>query len=261
MDGFNDEVLNQEAEFADDQYREHADDLDIAEKMFTKYSNPVDMWDWRQRSAVLMGDLKGKSFLDYGCGMGEEAIYVAKLGTVVTAIDISSVGVEITRKRAEHNDLTDRVTAQIMKGNPTDFPAESFDIVHGLGILHHIGLEESLSEVKRILKPGGTGIFLEPMGSSAMMERLKNWMIACVRDKKKTREVTELEASLRLKDLRKFEKEFSYFRVYPYHLLTRMRVLLPRSLHGPVWKSDYYTLKILPFMRHYAGAAVIHFVK
>lgn len=261
MDGFNDEVLKHEAEFADGQYLEYADDLDISEKMFTKYSNPANMWDWRQRSAVLMGDLTGKSFLDYGCGMGEEAIYAAKLGAIVTAIDISQVGIDITRKRAEHNGLVDRVTAQVMKGNPTEFSAESFDVVHGLGILHHIGLDESLTEIKRILKPGGIGIFLEPMGSSAAVERMKNWMIVKLADKKDTREVTDLEEAIRFKDLMKFSEKFSYFRVYPYHLLTRARVLIPRQLHNLVWKTDHYTLKILPFMRHYAGAAVIHFIK
>ncbi len=261
MNEFDNEILKEEAEFADGQYLGYADDLDISEIMFRRYSHPVDMWDWRQKAAALIGDLEGKSFLDYGCGMGEESVYAAKLGAIVTAIDISPVGIEITQKRAAHNNVSDRITTHLMKGNPTDFPPDTFDIVHGLGILHHIGLDDALPEVERILKPGGAGIFLEPLGNSAAVEWMKYWLSVKLRHVKETTEVTEKEENLRLKDLKKFANEFSHFNVYPYHLIARIKLFFPRRLHQPIWKTDYYTLKLLPFLQHYAGAAVIHFVK
>jgi ubiquinone/menaquinone biosynthesis C-methylase UbiE len=261
MDEFDNDILKQEAEFADGQYQRHADDLDISETMFRKYSHPFDMWDWRQKAASLMGNLEGKSFLDYGCGMGEESVYVAKLGAKVTAIDISPVGIEITQKRAAHNNVSDRITTHVMKGNPTEFPPNTFDIVHGLGILHHVGLDEALPEIKRILKPGGVGIFLEPMGSSAAVEKMKDWMRVKIAQIKKTTEVTEDEENLRLKDLKKYANEFSTFEVYHYHLVARVKLFFPRRLQPFIRKSDYYTLKTLPFLKHYAGAAVIYFAK
>src|SRR5690606_33263595 len=108
---------------------------------------------------------------DFGCGMGEEAVYFARLGAHVTAIDISEVGVEITRRRAAHNGLAGRIDARVMRADPTELPSASFDVVHGLGILHHLDdLEQALREVARLLKPDGMAIFLEPLGNSPMVE-------------------------------------------------------------------------------------------
>ena len=92
--------LAEEAAFADAQYvasvAEHG--LSINPVMFAKYTSPSQMWDWRQRVARIIGDLSGKALLDYGCGQGEEAVYFAKLGAKVSAIDISSAGIAITRE-------------------------------------------------------------------------------------------------------------------------------------------------------------------
>ena len=99
------------------------------------------------------------------------------------------------------------------------------------------------------------------MGSSAAAEWMKYWLRVKLGHVKETREVTEQEENLRLKDLKKFANEFSYFKIYPYFLIARIKLFFPRRLHRPIWKTDYYALKILPFLQHYAGAAVIHFVK
>src|SRR5688500_11171572 len=100
-----DEVLREEAEFANRDYAPYANDLDVNPGMFRKYAAPSDICDWRQLAALLLGDMRGKDLLDYGCGMGEESIYFAKLGAHVTAIDISDVGISTLKKRAAHNKL------------------------------------------------------------------------------------------------------------------------------------------------------------
>jgi 2-polyprenyl-3-methyl-5-hydroxy-6-metoxy-1,4-benzoquinol methylase len=107
----------------------------------------------------MLRPVNGQRLLDLGCGMGKESAYFAKLGASVVAIDISPVGIELTRKRAAHNGVTDRVEAIIMRADQPAFPSGSFGVVHGFGILHHIGLDKGLREVKRLLKPGGRGCF------------------------------------------------------------------------------------------------------
>ena len=42
----------------------------------------------------------------------------------------------------------------------------SFDIAYGSGILHHLNLNKSLNELKRILKKDGKIIFIEPMATN-----------------------------------------------------------------------------------------------
>lgn len=144
-------MLRDEADFANRDYVPYADRLAINRGMFRKYARPTDTWDWRQMGAILLGDLAGKELLDFGCGMGEEAIYFAKLGASVTAIDISEVGVASLKKRAAYHRLD--VRAYEMRCDPTSFPDESFDRIHGMGILHHVGIETALSEVRRLLPP------------------------------------------------------------------------------------------------------------
>lgn len=43
-------------------------------------------------------------------------------------------------------------------------PTASFDLVFGSGILHHLALDVSLKEIRRVLRPGGKAIFFEPRG-------------------------------------------------------------------------------------------------
>jgi 2-polyprenyl-3-methyl-5-hydroxy-6-metoxy-1,4-benzoquinol methylase len=246
--------LRDEAQFSDAGYRAYIDDLDVNPVMFSKYSRPTDPWDWRQFAARLMGDIRGKSLLDFGCGMGEEALYFARLGAQVTAIDISEVGVELTRRRAEHNGLGDMVDARVMRADPTEFPSRSFDIVHGLGILHHLGdLEQALGEIERLLKPDGVAIFLEPLGNSPVVESIKEWLLERI-DKNA---VTEHEENLRIADLERHAALFSSMEIYPYHLLYRIKRFFPQPARDYLRRIDHRVLARFPRLAYYAGAAVI----
>jgi SAM-dependent methyltransferase len=252
-------VIESEAMFADSEYAPHRHELTISQRMFRKYAEPRHWWDWRQFSAHLLGDVKGRSLLDFGCGMGEESIYFAKLGANVTAIDASQVGIEITRERAAYNELADRVNAQVMDATNTTLPQNSFDLVNGLGILHHVGVRAGLMEVKRILKPGGVAVFLEPMGNIRFVEKCKNWLHKKLGKKLNLIKVTEDEENLKMKDILSCEAEFSYLKTYPYRLTYRVRKLCcPTALHSLLERFDYYLLKVFPFLKVFAGAIVVH---
>ncbi|HWN72077.1 MAG TPA: class I SAM-dependent methyltransferase [Haliangium sp.] len=246
--------LRDEALFSDADYRVHMDNLNINPTMLSKYSEPRDRWDWRQFAAMSMGDIEGKSLLDFGCGMGEESIYFARLGAHVTAIDISQVGIEITRRRAEHNGLGDRIDALVMRADPTQLPSESFDLIHGLGILHHLpDLEQALLEIRRLLKPNGTAIFLEPLGNSPVVESIKEWLLERI-DKNA---VTEHEENLRVADLERHAGLFSSMEIHPYHLLYRVKRFFPEPVRDYLRRIDHQVLSRFPQLAYYAGAAVI----
>lgn len=209
-----------------------------------------------------MGNLAGKDVLDYGCGMGAESVYLAKLGGRVTAIDISPVGVRLANKRAARHGVGDRVSAWVMDAVHTEFPDDSFDMVHGLGILHHVGLAAGLAEVHRVLRPGGAGVFLEPLGSNRVVESVKRALHSRLVRRLDLIPVTSGEENLRLSDVRRECARFSRARVYPYRLTYRARKLfLPRALWDVSLKIDRVILGTVPPLRRLAGAAVIHVVK
>ena len=254
-----DAVLRAEAEFADRDYAPHADNVDINRGMFRRYTHPTDLSDWRQMSAVLLGELDGVDLLDLACGMGEESVYFAKLGARVTGVDVSEVGIASLRKRAAHHGLA--IRALQMRVDPTELPGESFDLIHGLGILHHVGIAAGLAEARRLLRPSGVAVFLEPLGDSRAIERVKTWLVQNARFLGRFDEVTEHERNLSWQEIDAETRQFSSAWVYPYHLLYRLKRLLPDRALVPARRIDHGLLTALPPLRRWAGAVVIRIRK
>jgi 2-polyprenyl-3-methyl-5-hydroxy-6-metoxy-1,4-benzoquinol methylase len=243
--------LADEARFADQAYARHAHNLRMNQIFFKKYADPQDDWDWRQYGAKLLGSVKGCRVLDYGCGQGEEATYLAKMGAQVTAIDISPIGIELTKERAKLNGVGDRVSAMLMRCDPTEFPSESFDVVHGFGILHHIGLQTGMMEIKRLLKPGGRGLFFEHMGNSKLIERFRP----------KEKAYTKGERPVTWREVQEIRPEFSQMVARPFHIASRLRKRVQLLNRPAVKRVDHTVLSALPFMRYFASGMVIYLEK
>jgi len=254
-----DSALREEADFANQDYAPHANRLEIDPGMFRRYTDPRDLSDWRQLSSILLGDLTGKTLLDYGCGMGEESIYFAKLGATVTGIDISEVGVASLKKRAEFHKLP--VTALQMRVDPTTFADASFDRIHGLGILHHVGIGAGLREVDRLLKPGGIAVFLEPLGDNPVIEAAKTWLMMNARFIGEFDHVTEHERNLTWKEIQDETARFANVATFPYHLLYRLKRFLPKSGLPLARRIDHSMLTLFPSLRTFAGGVVIRVQK
>jgi SAM-dependent methyltransferase len=244
--------LQEEALFADAFYSRASRDLALNETFFSKYARPVNDWDWRQWGAKRLGSVSGCAVLDFGCGAGEESVYLAKMGAKVTAIDVSPVGVRLTAERASFNGVGDRVEAICMRADPTEFPEASFDVVHGFGILHHIGLRQGLVEVKRLLKPGGRGLFFEHMGNSPLLERMRS---------RHDDKYTDDERPLTWTEITAMAPEFRQMELRAFHLISRLRTRV-RFFGGPAVKRlDAGLLAAMPTLRRLASGVVIYIEK
>lgn len=98
--------------------------------------------------------------LDLGCGYGQKSLFLASGGWAVTALDIDTQKLDILKTRAEQYDLGIDVVEGDMKALPLQ--DNLFDIVICLSTIHHqklIDIENTLSEIFRILKPGGQVFF------------------------------------------------------------------------------------------------------
>jgi SAM-dependent methyltransferase len=105
-------------------------------------------------------DLRGKRVLICSCGTGEDPVRAARGGAAeVATFDISEVAVAKAREVAAFNGV--EVDARVMDFHALEYPADHFDVIYGLAILHHVDCERVGREIHRCLKPGGVAMFWE----------------------------------------------------------------------------------------------------
>jgi ubiquinone/menaquinone biosynthesis C-methylase UbiE len=103
---------------------------------------------------------KGK-ILDIGCGPGIYAKDLLERGWEVWGIDLSPKMIEVAAQSISDVPEPDRQRAHFSVGqvDALTFDAEFFDAVICIGVLSYVeSLENSLSEISRVLKPGGRAV-------------------------------------------------------------------------------------------------------
>lgn len=96
----------------------------------------------------------GKSVLEIGCGAGIDALEFARHGARVTAMDFTDNAVKLTQNLAQEAGFA--ISASVGDAKNLKFADDSFDCVYSYGVLHHIpDINRALSEIRRVLKPGG----------------------------------------------------------------------------------------------------------
>lgn len=99
--------------------------------------------------------LHTKTAIELGCGEGRNAIYMAKQGVTVTAIDISTIAIENAKRISEEYEVNiDFRCYDVIKNGATG----KHDFVYDSGLLHHLPPHRRITYIellKSILKPGG----------------------------------------------------------------------------------------------------------
>jgi ubiquinone/menaquinone biosynthesis C-methylase UbiE len=102
----------------------------------------------------------GQRLLEVGCGIGTDLVRFARGGARVTGVDLSRTAIDL----AAQNFALHRQTPEALKvanGEALPYPDASFDHVYGHGVIQYTADPAQLiRECHRVLKPGGTGIFM-----------------------------------------------------------------------------------------------------
>jgi ubiquinone/menaquinone biosynthesis C-methylase UbiE len=123
------------------------------------WESPAGKVRWRRRVEMLCGPIhEGWSVLELGCGTGYFTKELAGTNAQITAIDISP---ELL-KEAETTVNVPNVKFALENAYQMTFSDETFDAVVGSSVLHHLDIEKAISEMFRVLKPGGIIAFTEP---------------------------------------------------------------------------------------------------
>ena len=107
-----------------------------------------------------LGLKKTMKVLEIGCGRGDTTLYIAKSVNYAYGIDYSNDAIKIaneTRNRFSQ-EIKSKTKFYRMKANRLKFKDNEFDYVIFIDTLDHLSkeeLEETMSEIKRVLKPMG----------------------------------------------------------------------------------------------------------
>jgi ubiquinone/menaquinone biosynthesis C-methylase UbiE len=194
----------------------------------------------------------GKRALEYGCGRGSYAFDLAETGCTTTGIDLSIEGLRQAQGEAQRRGL-EGIDFKHMNAEALDYPNASFDLVCGSGVLHHLDLDQGFREVSRVLKPGGTAVFIEPLGHNPAINLYR-------RLTPKLR--TEDEHPLLVEDLKNVRKNFGTSRMQYFHLFTLAAVpLRGTAAFEPVLRLlstlDGAIFALVPPARRFAWIVVI----
>ncbi|OWW21668.1 hypothetical protein AYR66_21440 [Noviherbaspirillum denitrificans] len=206
-------------------------------------------------------DLIGKKILVVGCGAGDDALRIAKLGAEVFAFDLSSEAINLAKALASREALS--VTFEEMAAENLQYPDHFFDVVIARDILHHVDVTKTVAELDRVSKPGAVWIVNEIYSHSATELVRRNFFTERVlyplmrhfiygHDRPY---ITEDERKLSERDIAKIKKPLSHLEVSKHFNFLVTRIFPDRWQN--VAKIDRVLLVALAPLAHFLSGRVL----
>jgi demethylmenaquinone methyltransferase/2-methoxy-6-polyprenyl-1,4-benzoquinol methylase len=118
---------------------------------------------WRKKVLKIVQKTKPEIILDIATGTGDLAILLSKTHPKkIIGLDLSNGMLEVGRKKIAEKGLSDLI--EMVQGDSENLPFEDnyFDVITvSFGVRNFENLHKGLSEIYRVLKPGGTFVVLE----------------------------------------------------------------------------------------------------
>ncbi|MCE5231254.1 methyltransferase domain-containing protein [bacterium] len=242
-----------------DEWANTEDPKSIDVRLMNEANTAPEMRHIRQR----LGDLKGKTLLDVGCGLGEAGVYFAMEGADVTVTDLSQKMLDAAAELGKCNGVT--VKTHKASAESLNLPPDrKFDIIYAGNLLHHVQIDKTLETLIPHLAEGGVFVSWDPVQYNPIINVYR--MMA-------TKVRTPGEHPLRLRDIGTFRRYFAdvetrWFWLTTLIIFILMAVLQRRNpnkerywkkiveegkrwawLYNPLERLDSILLRWLPFLR------------
>lgn len=119
---------------------------------------------WRKKAIRLLDPAKAKTVLDVATGTADVAIEIARQlkPEKIIGVDIAQQMLEIGREKVSKRGLAEVIELQLGDSENLPFESNTFDaITVAFGVRNFEDLGKGLSEMQRVLKPGGKLVVLE----------------------------------------------------------------------------------------------------
>jgi ubiquinone/menaquinone biosynthesis C-methylase UbiE len=126
---------------------------------------------------------EGEPLLEIGLGYGTVSQRLAEAGFGYHGLDIAAGPVEMVRHRLRMLDVAD-AEDRVVQGSALEIPHpdSAFSHVVSIGCLHHTGdLPKAVSEVHRVLRPGGTAMVML-YNRHSLRQLVLRWQALAARD-------------------------------------------------------------------------------
>lgn len=142
----------EQLQLSDAQIRESVERVE--KYRYTGFDNDNDSW----RRGLRLDSTAGKTVLDFGCGMGVEALQYARGGNLVWAADIAPANTAYVERVFQIFGYADRFLGRVaVTGTWPFFTCDTpLDVFHSAGVLHHTPqIGNILRRVRELLAPDG----------------------------------------------------------------------------------------------------------
>lgn len=142
---------------------------------FEVLDNPRRRWwnaYWQMYVQLVALDMKDKKVLVVGCGFGEDALRLAKLGAKVSAFDLCPESIELAKRMARRQNL--RIDFAVMPAERLGYAESSFDYIVARDILHHVDIAPTMRELFRVAKPQSI-LVINEIYSHSRTDRIRHW--------------------------------------------------------------------------------------
>ena len=118
---------------------------------------------WRKKAVKMLRELQPKRILDLATGTGDFAIESLSLQpTEIVGMDISEGMLEVGRQKMKARGYDGIISMRLGDSENLPFEDDYFDaLTVGFGVRNYENLEKGLSEMLRVVRPGGKLIILE----------------------------------------------------------------------------------------------------
>jgi 2-polyprenyl-3-methyl-5-hydroxy-6-metoxy-1,4-benzoquinol methylase len=207
-------------------------------------------------------DAGARRLLDFGCGVGIDSIRFAILGFDVSGFDITPRCVEAAKQLAATYHLSESTHFSVQASESLTYPNESFDVVVGVDILHHVDVSASVAECMRVLKRGGVAVFKEWV-DVALFDRIRNTALVSLffpKERNLDAYITEDERKLNAQDLaiiRNLCPTMTERRFYIFARLDRLLRSQNERSASFMERVDWWLCSKIPSLSKLGGSVVL----
>ena len=124
----------------------------------------------------------GRRILDYGCGSGYGTHHMSAYCDSIVGVDIAADAIEYARAHYRADNLSYRCI-EPADSSPLPFDDASFDTVLSFQVIEHLeDVAPYLSEIRRVLTPGGIFVCATPDRSTRLLPGQKPWNMWHIRE-------------------------------------------------------------------------------